>query len=469
MKIAFLNLPNRSQVIRRYMCSYNAPNFLFPPLELMYLASVARDWNKAQVWIFDAVAEKMDIFQLESALGRIKPDMAVFISGFEIFQEDMDAASYLKRKLPFSKFAAFGHFPTIFASEILSKTDLDFCIMGEPEMTFFELCQQLSKGLAIDRIEGLAFKDKGEVKVNAMRPRILDLDSLPYPARDIINNKLYGEPFMKRPFTLIQSARGCPFNCTYCVKSFGSKFVCRSAENIASEIEECVSSYGISNFRFIDDTFNADRQRAREVSQLILDKNLNVEWTALSRADTLDIESLRVMKAAGCRRLYIGIESGSQKILDLYKKGYKIEKIKESVRMVNASGIESVGFFMVGAPGEEEDDFRKSLKLAKELRFDYVVVFKAVSYPGTFLFDSFRDRVEFSLFPYVNRLRDIGLDRTYGEWEKKFYRRYYLRPAYIARRMIRLFRHPVESIRALFYILRHVFIPAPKRFREDLI
>jgi len=469
LKIAFLNLPNKQQVIRRYMCSYNAPNFLFPPLELMYLVSVARNWNKAQTWIFDAIAEKMDICQLESALIRIKPDMVVFISGFEIFQEDMEAAGYLKKKLPFAKFAAFGHFPTVFAREILSKTDIDFCIMGEPEMTFSELCECLSGSFAIDRIEGLAFKDKGEVKVNAARPRILNLDNLPYPARDLLDNKLYGEPFMKRPFTLIQSARGCPFNCTYCVKSFGSKFVCRSAENIVSEIEKCASSYGIRSFRFIDDTFNANRQRAIDVSRLILDKNLNVEWTALSRADTLDAQALSIMREAGCRRLYIGIESGSQRILDLYKKGYRIDRIKESIKMVTSSGIESVGFFMVGAPGEEKDDFKKSLKFAKELNFDYVVVFKAISYPGTVLFDDFKDKVEFSLFPYMNRLKDADLDKAYGEWERKFYSSYYLRPAYIIKRIIKFLRHPVESIKGLFYLLRYILVPARKGFREDLI
>jgi len=268
---------------------------------------------------------------------------------------------------------------------------------------------------------------------------------------------------------LIQSARGCPFNCSYCVKSFGKRLISRSAVNIVSEIEECINVYGMKNFRFIDDTFNASRERACEISKLILKKELKVEWTALSRADTIDTESLRLMREAGCRRLYIGIESGSQRILDLYKKGYRIDRIRESMRLVRASGIESLGFFMVGAPGEDEQDFRKSLDLAKELNFDYVVVFKAISYPGTDLFDSYRDRVEFSLFPYMNRLKDADLDKAYGEWERKFYSSYYLRPAYIIKRIVKFLRHPVESMLGLFYLLRYVVVPARKGFREDFI
>lgn len=469
MKIAFLNLPNKFQVIRRYMCSYNAPNFLFPPLELMYLASVARSWNRAEVQILDAIAHKMDIIQVESALDKIKPDMVVFISGFEIFQEDIQAAVQLKRSFPQAKFVIFGYLPTIFAEQVLTNTNMDFCVMDEPEMTFSELCHRLSNSLAIDEIEGLAFNNNGRIKINPRRSRIQNLNDLPHPARDLVDNNLYGEPFMKRPFTLIQSARGCPFNCTYCVKSFGSQFICRSAENIVAEIEECVKVHEIRTFRFIDDTFNATRPRVDKISQMILDRGLKVEWTALSRADTVEPETLKLMRQSGCRRLYVGIESGSQRILDLYKKGYRRDKLKRAVGMVNNSGIESVGFFMVGAPGENEQDFKESVKLAKESNLDYIVVFKTISYPGTTFFNQFRDQIEFSLFPYVNRLKDSTLDKRYNTWERIFYLKYYLRFTYIIKRLVKLLKNPIQSLKNLFYIARYVFFPMQKSPRTDLI
>lgn len=469
MKIAFLNLPNKSQVIRRYMCSYNAPNFLFPPLELMYLASVAKSWNKAQVWILDAIAEGMDGAQVEQTLSKIDPDLVVFMCGFEIFQEDIEIAIKLKNKFAQAKFVVFGYLASIFPFEVLAKTNLDFCLMEEPEMTFFELCQRLAQGLTLDGLEGLAFKNGAFIKVNPRRVRIQDLDQLPYPAKDLLDNNLYGEPLMKRPFTLIQTARGCPFSCTYCVRSFGSKLICRSVESIISEIEECVTTYEIKSLRFIDDTLNADRQRASKIAQMLLDRNLRIEWTALSRADTLEAKTLALMRKAGCRRLYIGIESGSQRILDLYKKGYKIDQVKEAVRLVNNSGIETVGFFMVGAPGENEKDFQASLRLAKELHFDYIVVFKAISYPGTALFNQFRDRIEFSLFPYVNRLKDLVLDEKYNQWEQLFYRDYYFRPAYILRRIMKFLQHPIQSFKGLFCILKYTLVSANRKTRPDFI
>ncbi|MFC1631055.1 B12-binding domain-containing radical SAM protein [Candidatus Omnitrophota bacterium] len=469
MKIVFLNLPNKKQVIRRYMCSYNAPNFLFPPLELMYLASATREWNQAQVWIIDAIAKKWRIKQVEQELHKIAPDLVVFLSGFEIFQEDMQAVAELQSKLASAKFAVFGYLPTLFAEQVLSKTEIDFCLMDEPEITLSELCVALAKPSGLEGIAGLAWKRAGRVVVNSRRPRIRDLDKLPFPARDLLDNDLYGEPMLSRPFTLIQSARGCPFSCTYCVRSFGAEFVSRSAENIIAEIEQCLTAHGIKNFRFIDDTFNATKDRSRQISQLILDQGWSVKWTALSRADTLDLETLKLMRRAGCRRLYIGIESGSQKILDLYRKGYQIDKIKQAVQMVHNSGMESVGFFMVGAPGENEQDLKMSIALAKQLNFDFIAVFKAVSYPGTPLFDQHQEQIEFSLFPYLNRLKDRALEQRYAAWEKRFYREYYFRPGYVARSLIRLFKNPVQSVKGLIQVSKYLLTPTKQESRQDLI
>jgi tRNA A37 methylthiotransferase MiaB len=146
------------------------------------------------------------------------------------------------------------------------------------------------------------------------------------------------------------------------------------------------------------------------------------------------------MRKAGCVRIQIGVESGSQKILDLYKKGYDEHKIKDQVKIINEVGIETMGFFIIGAPNENEVDFKKSLELAKEINFDYVVVSQLIPYPGTNLFNQFKCDINFSLFPYNCEFKNKN--NNFIELEKKFYKEFYFRPSYIAKKTKLLFFHP---------------------------
>ena len=467
VKIVFLNLPNKFRVIRRFMCSYNAPNFLFPPLELMYLSALAEKKNiKAE--LIDAIAQGLDADATLDKLKNSKPDMVLFMTGFEIFGEDMSVADFLKDKMPDTRFVAIGYYPSIFPKEVLDNSKIDAVIMGEPEMTFSCLCERLSANSGLDGVDGLAFRQGPHVVTNKARGRIEDLDSLPFPSRNLINNDLYSEPFLGRPFTTILASRGCPYTCAYCVRTYGNKLVCRSAENILVEIREVVCRFGIRNFRFLDDTFTVRKKRVIQICESMLKEGIKANWTALSRIDTLDRDTLEIMKKAGCRRLYVGIESGSQKVLDYYKKGYKADQIIENIDLINSSGIKTAGFFMVGAPVETEEDFNKTMTLAKECKLDYCTIFRTMPYPGTCFFDDMKERIEFSLFPYKNRLKDAEFEKRINDWEGRFFKEYYLRFGYIVSKAGFFIRHPLQLLYAGLYFFKHLFC-RKERPRGDFI
>jgi radical SAM superfamily enzyme YgiQ (UPF0313 family) len=198
---------------------------------------------------------------------------------------------------------------------------------------------------------------------------------------------------------------------------------------------------------------------------MMMDEGLNIEWTSLSRADTLDAEALNAMKRAGCKRIYVGIESGSQKVLDYYKKGYRAEKIKERVDLIKKAGIEAVGFFIVGSEVEGPRELNESIDLAKRTDFDYIIVTKLTPYPGTPLFETVRDKMDFTLFPYKNEFRDAGWEEEMIKREKKFYRTFYFRFKYAVSKLSEFFRRPVSFMADIFKLAS--FVLSGNRNKKD--
>jgi len=173
------------------------------------------------------------------------------------------------------------------------------------------------------------------------------------------------------------------------------------------------------------------------------------------------------MRQAGCRRIFIGIESGSQKVLDWMKKGYRTGEMAAKIRLVHKAGIESLGFFIVGSPPETQQDFEQSIALAKASKLDYVVVSRLLAYPGTEMFRKMRGQIDFSLFPYKNRFKDASMEEKWLALERKFYRSFYLRPAYIAGRLSALVHNPKELLSNAKMFLSYL-LESPGKERQDM-
>jgi radical SAM superfamily enzyme YgiQ (UPF0313 family) len=298
--------------------------------------------------------------------------------------------------------------------------------------------------------------------------RLPDPSVLPMPAYSLLEIDAYFEPFLPKPFGMIQTARGCPYQCNYCVKSFGTKLTTRTPAQIIEEIKVLRQLFGIKSLRFIDDTFTAVPSRVIEICKLMVAEGFNLQWSCLSRADTLNEEMLQWMKKAGCKRIYIGVESGSQRVLDYYNKRINVQDALENIKMCERIGIETMGFFMVGMADETREDFEQSLAFAIKSNLTFVMLSELVPYPGTPLFPMMKDKINFSLMPYVNEYKDPKLRNQYHKWEKEFYFRFYFRPAYIARTTWRAITHPIETINIAVKILKYIILPQKSK-RKDLV
>ncbi len=463
MRVLLINPPYGSQIIRRYVCSYNAPNFLFPPLELMYLAAQAKQVAAREVRLLDCIAEKLSLEAALNVARSFKPDVVLAIMAIEYFDNDVGFLKRVKLEAPDATVGCFGHLPSNFQRETLDATGADFVLAGEPDLAFGRLLEDLEAGRPIDG-EGVARYDAGGVFCEADFQRIESLDDLPFADQSAIDHSLYGEPFFGHPYTTFLTSRGCPFTCCYCVRTYGRKFVPASAAHVVAEVSAAVREQGIKYFRFMDDTFTAKKSRVLEICEG-LEKLDGISWSCLARPNTIDGEIAAALKRAGCTRVYLGIESGSQKVLDYLKRGYKLDKVMENLRAVRASGLEMVGWFIVGAPVEEREDFEKSIALARELKLEFIAVSTLVPYPNTELYDMEHGNIDFNLLPYSCEFKN----QATTEREAEFYRRYYLTPSFIAGKFGHLVRHPSETWKASTEFVRYAIASKRDPNRRDLL
>lgn len=430
-KLLVLNLPATTLLTRRYMCSYSSPVSLLPPLELLSVASACRK-EGLNVFFKDAIAENVKLEALLKYIHLIEPEYIITLTGIETIEEDLKTIDSIKINFPLIKIFVFGHFPTIFTNEILEKSLVDGIIPGEPEIAIKNYFKHKLNSND-SRHGGIIFKNQHDNNTQNLQLRLNEIISLDTPAYDLMKAELYFEPFMKNPFAMVQTARGCPYKCNYCIKSYGygNKVTMRSAEQIVEELEMLIDIHKIRSFRFIDDTFTVSKKRVIDICNLMIEKKLNLSWTCLSRTDNIKADMLVKMKQAGCKRIYFGVESGSQKMLDFYEKEINVNDALRSLLLTKSHGIETTGFFMLGLPNESEEDFNETVNFAINAKLSMAAVEGIKLYPGTALFEKYKEMIDFSIIPYVNQFIDPQVEITHSLRKNEFYRKFYYRPEYL--------------------------------------
>jgi anaerobic magnesium-protoporphyrin IX monomethyl ester cyclase len=428
------------------MCSYNAPNMLLPPHELIALGGILRSYEQCTAYLIDAIAEQLTTKATIQKLTSLHPDVIISIQGFECFEEDIQSLIALKTQIPTAKIVLFGYYATLFAEEILQKTNIDLVILGEPDKIFGDLMEAFLNKVELSDVMGIAYKTDTTIIIQKGDERIIHPELLPMPAYDLLDATRYFEPFLEAPFGLIQSARGCPYSCNYCVRSFGKRLTYRTTEQIIQEIIFLKENLGIKSLRFIDDTFTVHAKRVIDICKRLIDLKMDIGWTCLSRVDTLTDEMIPWMKKAGCKRIYFGIESGSEKVLRYLNKNVNLSTALSALHKCKENGIETLGFFIVGAPVETEDDFHASVNFAIEADFDYITVSELIPYPGTEFYESVKDQINFTLFPYKNEWKDASLKERNKAREKEFYKRFYYRKKYFLKSATKVLSHPIEYL-----------------------
>lgn len=410
-----------------------------PPTDLMYLAAVAE-----KAGLEAKINDYSQNGDYEADLKEFNPDYLVVNIATPTLEHDLEAVKKAKEICPdvitIAKGAAF---LTLADRIIKEHNELDFGILGEAENTLKEILEGKPKA----EILGLYYKENDEVKFTGNRPFIEDLDSLPFPARHLVDNNIYRRPDNNKVQATIKVSRGCPFHCFFCLATpvSGAKVRRRSPENIVAEIKECVEKYNIKNFLFWSDIFNIDKDWTMKLCQAIIDSGLKITWSANTRADTADLEMAEMMYKSGCRLVSIGVESGSQYMLEKMGKKITLNDVRRTVKVFKKAKIRIYNYFVIGLPWETEETVEETIKFAIELNSDFISFYTATPLPGSRFYDYalehnlFDKETSFEnayYYPAVNT-HNLSRERVF-ELHKSAIKRFYLRPLYILKMLSRI-------------------------------
>lgn len=351
--------------------------------------------------------------------------------------------------------------------------EFDYLIFGEGEYTMLELCRSLVSGQGkLSEIRGLGYRVNGACVFTDPRPLIGDLNSLPFPAFDLCNYHKYSVPLYLRtkyPSAHLITSRGCPHRCTFCSAHTvaGYRFRPHSATRIIEQIEKLIHDYGTRFFLIYDDTFTISRKRVVDFCELILRKNIKIEWFCMARVDTIDSELIELMVKSGLKAINFGVESGDQNVLKRIKKGITIEQVRNAFKIVrHYRGLRIFSSFMIGLPGETIQAMRKTIAFAVELDPDMAFFFIFTPYPGTSIYKQgkgidFDVSADWEGFSHVFKDSPLALkNKDFSEDQLKALlveanRRFYLRPKFIFKslRNIRSFREMLYRGQGLWQFL----------------
>ncbi|OHB47218.1 MAG: hypothetical protein A2099_02720, partial [Planctomycetes bacterium GWF2_39_10] len=338
----------------------------------------------------------------------------------------------------------------IFDMESLEKFPyLDLVIRHEVEAGMRDLLEKED----LELIPGITFRDKSnKIVKNPNRKLFKNIDSLPFPARNLLKNHLYRRPDTGESLTVVMTSKGCPYNCVFCLAGELSDYnlIVRNPFRVVDELEECAKKYHIRNFFFYADTFTLKKDWVISLCEEIIRRNLKIRWAANSRVDTLDEDRVRVMQKSGCEVIGFGIESGRQEILDKSKKGITLENSENAIRLCKKYGIKSYMLFMIGFPWETREHIEDTVNFAIKLNGDFADFNVVYPYPGT---EMYKIAKELNLFDEGELCgHDISrsMQRTLylttdelAELRKYAIRRFYLRPGYLVKKLTQI-RSPLE-------------------------
>jgi len=371
------------------------------PLGLLYVAAVLeREGHSVEV--IDLNMERLNDRDIR---GRVRDANIVGITGMITeYQKVLELVNIVKQGDGNSKVTLGGPLVTTLPEELLRVSQADFVVVGEGERTIVNLVSAIEHGDSFSGITGIAYRDGNRIVITKPAEPIADLDTIPFPARHLLDVKRYLKnhfesyglkikEFGKIKSTHLITSRGCPYSCTFCFKGmWGYKWRARSTENIIGEMELLYKTYGINGFFFDDDIFVLDRKKVFEFCNLLKTKGLDVVWYCNGRVNLMQKELLKAMYEAGCRGIAYGIESGNQQILDSMKKNITLDQVRNVVKWTKEAGINASGFFMLGMLGETRESIRETIAFAKELELDFYGFSAVTPFPGTELYNAAVER-----------------------------------------------------------------------------
>lgn len=433
-----------------------------PHLGIAYLAAVS-ERRGDQVAVFDQDVEDV---RLTDFVRDFKPDIVGIGTNTPQVKQGWLCAREVKSVLPDVVTVQGGPHVSALPEESAARPEIDVVVRGEGEDTWIDLCDTLEKiksgspnfkahdlldpaNKILDRVLGVTYQTtEGKIRHTHERPAVADLDSLPFPAYKYFKMDRYSslQPAMDaiergKSYSMMTS-RGCPYRCTFCSQSvMAEKWRARSPENVVKEVRHLIEDWGAQEIGILDDSANIDRKRLRALSELLIKEGLNrVPWIMINgiRANLADEELLGLMKQAGCKRVAFGVETGDEDILDSIDKRVTHQQIREAFKNAKKVGLETVGFFIIGLPGDNEETMEKTIRFACELD-PLVANFSMMTpYPGTKVWEQVhrnggrmlvKDWQDYVFFEGKARyeMGETTAEVQERKW-KEAYRRFYLRP-----------------------------------------
>jgi anaerobic magnesium-protoporphyrin IX monomethyl ester cyclase len=385
MRILLVNPPRFDglPVIREERCEITERYSVLEPYSLLQLAAVLR-LEKHEVGLIDANGFDMTFEQVKKRMAEFKPDIIIFRFTPTTFDHDMKTCSIAKELnnncSTIGLCWTLSHVPDDVMKSI---PELDYFVIGDYEAVVPALVKELP-GSKITT-GGVVWRDESDITINkTARNLIPDLSKLPMPAYDLLES--LDSYFINTPagevFTIMYTSRGCPYKCIYCTVA-DTPWKPRSAESVVAELKYLKATYGITLVSFFDETFTIDRQRVLDICSAIVSEKLDIKWYCNTRANLLDEELIKAMRAAGCRGMSIGVESGSQKILDMASKRITLDEARNVIKIAKRHGIKVLCSFIFGLPGETWDTVNETIQFVKDTLPTGVQFNVAVPYPGT--------------------------------------------------------------------------------------
>ena len=337
--------------------------------------------------------------------------------------------------------------------ETLENENIDYVVIGEGEETLSLLLKNIEKRQTPDHIDGLCFKKGGNLIINPKQKYIQDLDTLPFPARHLFSmdnyirsKKIHGFQLKRTPYTTMITSRGCPNRCVFCAihSIWGRKWRPRNPIRVVDEIEHLVKEYGIREIHFEDDNISLNKTRMAKICDEIVNRKLDISWATPNgiSVNTLDRDLIAKMKKSGCYRLFLAIESGNQYVLDhIIKKGLSLDKVKSVNSVLKEFHIEVNGCFVIGLPGETRENIQDTIDLAKRLDLDTVGFSIATPYPGSELYDIWKDKMSNDFSKFRLNIAHIDTDSLTSREIEKLRNR-----AYLEFQANKFLRHPFDYL-----------------------
>jgi len=442
MKVLIINPPwpgkgygTRSQ---NRIIKQRSDKYLQYPIYLAYAAAQLRQAGHEVVYI-DSVIQDLNLEQTIAKIQELKPEVVFMETTTPSIEADFDFIKKAKEASGAVMLAGGPHV-TYFPIESLKQCpELDVVIRREFDVKIAGVVANLKN---LSAVKGIAYRRNEEIIDNGPGEDCRELDKIPFPDRDVVPLDWYLEAwYSRRPFTNLMTSRGCPYPCTFCLwpqGMYGHQQRFRSIDNVIAELKEVIDKYGVKEMNIDDGTFTTNRKRVLEFCEKLKENNIKLIWTCNGRVDNVDEELLRAMKAAGCKMIRYGVESGSEEVLKKIKKGITLPQVEKAFALTKKVGIQALGGFMFGYPCDTKKTIEETLAYAIKLSPDQVQFSICMAYPGTAIYSEaakegrldYKSWKEFDM-TYGPVVKTVDLER--GELKNILsvaYRKFYFRPAY---------------------------------------